>query len=248
MTEERLPRVVIGLALAFGLAVLLAQPKVKDLERRFGVTVLISAGLPFLGMGAIFSLDSIGILTPAILSDLKPAFEFGLGWVGFVVGLHFDVRKLDSFPASLGPVIVLESVVPMLTTAGLCGMALVGMGVPWEHADFARDALVLAACAAPSAPISFEVWQRRVGEKAARMIDEVTSVDEVVGLAVLGIVAIYFRPVEAVAVTRWVLPSSAWFLVTLGLGGILGIITYVLLRGARNAAEELALLLGAVAL
>ena len=246
MTEERLPRVVIGLAIAFSLAVLLAQPRFKALERRLGVTVLISAGLPFLGMGAIFSQENVGVLTPAVLSDLKPAFEFGLGWIGFLVGLHFDVRKLDSLPASLAPVIVIESFVPMLTTAVLCGMALIGMGVPWEHHDFARDALVLAACAAPSAAISMEVWQRRVGDKAARMIDEITSIDEVVGLAVLAVVAIYFRP-EGTGI-RWVLPSSAWFLVTLGLGGALGIVSYVLLRGARNAAEELALLLGAVAL
>lgn len=246
MTEDRLPRVVIGLAIAFSLAVLLAQPRFKALEKKFGVTVLISAGLPFLGMGAIFSQESVGVLTPAVLADLKPAFEFGLGWIGFVVGLHFDVRKLDSLPASLGPVIVIESFVPMLTTIVLCGMALVGMGVPWEHNDFVRDALVLAACAAPSAPISMEVWQRRVGLKAARMIDEVTSIDEVVGLVVLAFVAIFFRP-EATEI-RWVLPPSAWFLVTMGLGGALGIISYVLLRGAHNAAEELALLLGAVAL
>jgi hypothetical protein len=246
MTPDRLPRIVIGLAIAFSLAVLFAQPRFKALERRFGVTMLVSAGLPFLGIGAIFSQESVGVLTPAVLSDLKPAFEFGLGWVGFVVGLHFDVRKLDSLPASLGPVIVIESFVPMLTTAVLCGMALVSMGVPWEDNAFVRDALVLAACAAPSAPISMEVWQRRVGEKAARMIDEVTSIDEVVGLVVLAFVAILFRP-QATEI-RWILPQSAWFLMTFGLGGTLGIITYVLLRGAHNAAEELALLLGAVAL
>ncbi len=246
MTPDRLPRIVIGLAIAFSLAVLFAQPRFKALERRFGVTMLVSAGLPFLGIGAIFSQESVGVLTPAVLSDLKPAFEFGLGWVGFVVGLQFDVRKLDSLPQSLGPVIVIESFVPMLTTAVLCGMALVGMGVSWVDNAFVRDALVLAACAAPSAPISMEVWQRRVGEKAARMIDEVTSIDEVVGLVVLAFVAVLFRP-HATEI-RWVLPPSAWFLMTFGLGGTLGIITYVLLRGARNAAEELALLLGAVAL
>jgi hypothetical protein len=246
MHHERLPRIVVGLALALGLAVLLAQPRVKALERRLGVTVLVSAGLPFLGMGAFFALDSVGILTPDILLDLKPAFEFGLGWVGFVVGLHFDVRKLDRLPSSIGPVIALESVVPMVTTAGLCAMALIGLGVPWTGADFARDALVLAACAAPSAPISMEVWERRSGRLAARMLNEITSIDEVAGLAVLGAVAILYRP--EVTATRWVLPPSAWLLVTLGLGGILGILTYVLLRGASKAGEELAFLLGAVAL
>jgi hypothetical protein len=246
MPHDRLPRIVIGLAIAFGLAVVLAQPRVKALERRFGVTVLLSTGLPFLAMGAVFSLESVGILTQDILVDLKPVFEFGLGWVGFVIGLHFDVRKLDALPSSLGNVIALESLVPMLTTLVLCGMALVGMGVPWAKADFARDALVLAACAAPSAPISMEVWERRVGTVAARMIDEVTSLDEVTGIAILGAIAILFRPQDAS--TLWSLPSAAWLLVTLGLGGTLGIVTYVVVRGARNAAEELALLLGAVAL
>ena len=46
------------LAIALALAVVLAQPKVKALEQRFGVTVLISAGVPFLAMGAIFSLEN----------------------------------------------------------------------------------------------------------------------------------------------------------------------------------------------
>ncbi len=246
MSHERLPRVVLALALALVLAVLAAHPRVKAYERRLGVTVLVSAGIPFLVMGALFARDFIGILTPDILVDLKPVFEFGLGWVGFVVGLHFDVRRLDRMPASLSPVIAIESIVPMVTTAGLCAMALIGLGVPWTGADFARDALVLAACAAPSAPISLEVWGRRSGHLAARMLDEITNIDEVVGLAVLGAVAILYRPEDPNL--RWVLPPSAWLLVTLGLGGVLGILTYVLLRGARNAGEELAYLLGAVAL
>jgi hypothetical protein len=67
-----------------------------------------------------------------------------------------------------------------------------------------------------------------------------------VGLGVLAMVAILYRPVGTQI--QWVLPSSAWFLMTIGLGGTLGILSYILLRGAHNAAEELALLLGAVAL
>ena len=41
-----------------------------------------------------------------ILHDLEPAFEFGLGWIGFVVGLELDVRTLDKIPASTasGPI------------------------------------------------------------------------------------------------------------------------------------------------
>jgi hypothetical protein len=245
MPHERIARVVIGLALALGLAVLAAHPRVKALERRLGVTVLVSAGLPFLGMGAIFSLDSVGILTPKILQDLQPAFEFGLGWIGFVVGMQFDVRKLDQIPAALGPVIVIETVVPALATGLLCSIALIGLGVPWASAEFARDALILAGCAAPSAPVAYEFLAKRVGHKPARFVAHVTGLDEVAALGVLGLAAIFFRPQGHVL---WTLPSSAWLLVEIGLGGVLGIVTYVLIRGASTSTEKLALLLGAIAL
>lgn len=246
MTDPRIPRVVVGLAIALGLAVLAAHPKVRAFEQRFGVTVLVAAGLPFLGMGAIFSLDSIGILSPDILRDLQPAFEFGLGWVGFTIGTQFDMRKLERLPASLGTVIAVETLVPMFTTAGLCSMAFIGLGVPWKNVDFLRDALVLAACAAPSAPIALDIWATRVGRKSALLLNDITLIDEVTTLVLLGIVAIFFRP-DASA-TRWVLPPAAWLLVTLGTGGVLGIVAYILLQGARSKTEELALLLGAIAL
>lgn len=246
MTHDRIPRIVLGLAIALGLAVLAAQPKVKEIEKRLGVTVLISAGLPFLGMGAVFRLDAVGILTPEILDDLRPAFEFGLGWIGFVIGMQFDVRRLDALPRAVGPVIAIASFVPMVTTAVLCSLAFVALGVPWRNVDFARDALVLAGCAAPSAAISAAAWAQRIGAASAKVVEEVTLFDEVVALVALGVVAIFFRP--AAGVTLWVLPPSAWLLVTLGLGGVLGILTYVLVRGADNFHEQLALLLGAMAL
>lgn len=246
MSPDRFPRIVLGLAAALALAVLAAHPKLKAIERRLGITVLISAGVPFLAMGAIFAQPSVGILTADIRGDLLPAFEFGLGWIGFVIGTQFNVRKIERLPASLASVVAVESLVPMFTTAGLCSMAFVGLGVPWRNVDFLRDALVLAACAAPSAPLAVELWRARVGREGADMLDEITHFDDLTALAVLGAVAVFFRP-EA-SETRWVLPASAWLLVTLGLGVVLGIVTYVLIRGAKTEAEELAFVLGAIAL
>lgn len=247
MPHDRLPRVILGLALALSLAVLAAHPRVRALERRFGVTVLISAGIPFLAMGAIFRLPDVGVLTDDILTDLQPAFEFGLGWIGFVVGMQFDIHSIDNMPAGVSSVVAMESIVPMLTTACLCAIAYLNLGVPFTNVDFVRDALVLAACAAPSAPIAAELWAPRIGARPARLVEEITRIDEVMALVLLGVVAIFFRPPGES--TLWRLPSaSAWLLVSLGLGVVLGIITYVLIRGAKNASEELAMLLGAVAL
>ena len=64
MSHGHIARVVIGLSAALALAVLAAHPKVREIERRLGITVLLSTGLPFLLIGAIFRQRSVGILTP----------------------------------------------------------------------------------------------------------------------------------------------------------------------------------------
>lgn len=244
--EKKVPRVVLGLGIALSFAVLAAHPKVKAVERRLGITVLLSTGVPFLAMGAIFARDDVGILTADVLTHMRPAFEFGLGWMGFVVGLNLDVRRFDRMHRSIGRMVAVASLVPFVTTAVLCSIALVGLKVPFRNVEFARDALVLAACAAPSAPVSIEFLARRLGAKGAEYIHDITQLDELLWLPVLGFVAAFFRP--SAEVTQWVLPPAAWLLVTMGLGGVLGILTYLLMRGAQSAGEELALLLGAVAL
>src|SRR3954470_5216078 len=105
-------RVVLGLAFAFILAVAAAHPLVRRIERRLGLTVLLSSGLPFLAMGVVFHLPGVGVLTDDIVKDLRPVLEFGLGWLGFVVGMQFDVRELDTMPAKTGSVVVAGSAIP----------------------------------------------------------------------------------------------------------------------------------------
>jgi hypothetical protein len=239
--------VVFWLMAALGLAVAMAHPRVQRLEQRLGVTVLLSSGLPFLLLGFILSLPSVGILSAAALAHLSPAFEFGLGWIGFVVGLQFDVRRLDALPRALGRVIVAESMVPMLTTTLFCTAAFAAItDLAQLDRGILRDALVLAACAAPSAAVSVPFLSRRVGEQAATLLREVTLIDEIACLLVLGVCAVVFRP--ATRGSHWPLPGAAWLLMTLGLGGVSGILTYLLIRGASNRTEEMALLIGSVAM
>src|SRR5262245_48002412 len=123
MTQTSVLRVVLGLALAFVLAVFAAHPTVRRIERRLGLTVLLSSGLPFLALGLIFHQPTVGVLTDEIVRDLRPALEFGLGWLGFVVGMQFDVRELDEMPKRTGAVVVAESAIPFLATSAACLLA-----------------------------------------------------------------------------------------------------------------------------
>jgi NhaP-type Na+/H+ or K+/H+ antiporter len=158
-------RVVLGIACALVLAVLGAHPVVRRVERRLGLTVLLSAGAPFLALGVAFRLPAVGVLTDDVVADLRPALEFGLGWLGFVVGMQFDVRELDALPERTGTVAFLESALPFALTAGACALALFGLESEWSL----RDALVLGACAAPASPAAALVLAGRPSRPPRRL-------------------------------------------------------------------------------
>jgi Kef-type K+ transport system membrane component KefB len=241
-------RVVLGLAGALLLAVLAAHPAVRRVERRLGLTVLVSSGVPFLALGVLFRIPRVGILTEDVVADLRPALEFGLGWLGFVVGMQFDVRELDALPDKTGAVVFLESAIPFAVTAVACAFALVGLEAEGYllGGESIRDALVLGACAAPAAPVAAASLARSSGSPAAAIVARVTALNDVAGVVVLALVCACFRPGGDVG--AWKLPHVAWVFVMLGLGGVLGILTYLLVRSAKGPAEEVAYLLGAVAL
>lgn len=233
MPAGQVARVVLALAVAGVLAAIAAHPRVLRWERRFGLTVLATSGFPFLLLGLMFR--ELGVLTPQLLSDLRPLFEFGLGWVGLTIGTNLDIRRFDRLPPSAAPVIALATILPILLAAIGCGLTLAWLGVI-PGTGLIRDMLVLGACAAVSAPAG----------RAVQLVVDITRIDQLAALAMLGFYAIMFRPDRTV--TLWYLPRSGWFLMTLGLGALLGIVLYFLVRNVEKRTEELALLMGGVAL
>lgn len=242
METPEVARVVIALAVAVALAVLGAHPRVLRWERRFGLTVLASSGFPFLLLGVLFR--ELGVLTNAVLTDMRPLFELGLGWIGLTIGTNLDLRRFDRMPAAFAPVIALASVLPIVCAAIACSLTLVWLGVV-PGKGLMRDGLILIACAAVSAPANLGLLLRR-WQSSMRLVLEVTRVDQLVALGILGFLAVYFRPDRTV--TLWHLPRSGWFLMTLGLGVLLGVVIYLIVRHVKEPTEELALLMGGVAL
>jgi hypothetical protein len=242
MQAPEIARVVLALSIAMALAVVGTHPRVIRWERRFGLTVLATSGFPFLLLGILFR--ELGVLTRDVLTDLRPLFEFGLGWVGLTIGTHLDLRRFDRLPPAAAPVIALASLMPMLLAAVACSFTLAALGaLPGK--GLVRDGLILMACAAVSAPANLDLLLRR-WKASAQLVLEVTRIDQLAALAVLAFVAIMFRPDRTI--TLWYLPRSGWFLMTLGLGALLGIVISLLVRKVEDEKEQLALLLGAVAL
>jgi hypothetical protein len=141
-------------------------------------------------------------------------------------------------------VIALASLLPILCAAIACSLTLAWLGVV-PGKGLIRDALILMACAAVSAPANLDLLLRR-WRSSVPLVLEVTRVDQLAALGILGLIAIMFRPDRTA--TLWHLPRSGWFLMTLGLGALLGIVLSLLVRNVKERTEELALLMGGVAL
>ena len=236
-------RVLLGLAATVVLAIAAAHPRVRRLENRFGLTIAIASGLPFIVLGYAFQHPAIGVLDRDLLRALAPFVEFGLGWVGFVLGLEFDVRKLDDLPDGIGSAIAAESLIPFLFAAAMTIGALQLLG-PSAGDLGERNALLVGACAAVSAATAPLALARGAGRTVARILDRIAQLDDIFALVVLLFIGAWFRPVTSVG---WQLPAIAWLFLTVGLGGVLGMLSYALIRGAKSGPEELALTLGAVA-
>lgn len=237
-------RALLGLAAAVVLAIVAAHPRVRAIETRFGLTIAIASGLPFLLLGVVFRDPRVDVLDASVLHELEPFVEFGLGWVGFVVGLELDVRKLEHLPERTSTAVVLEGLLPFALVGAGALFATRAFGRSPLDATHARDALVLGACAALSAATAPLALARGAGRKVAHILDRIAQLDDVLALIVLLVLGAFLRPVAA---QGWTLPATAWAFLTLGLGGVLGGLSWALIRGARSEREELALTLGAVA-
>lgn len=266
-TDSELLRIVLGLGLALGLAVAATHPFVRRIERRLGLTLVTASGLPFILMGLIFRHPRVGILTDSVLADLRPALEFGVGWLGFAVGMKFNLSELDRVHPKTGAILFAETAIPVVTTTIACSLFFIFIDYTQtfpilasihSYADFKRasyelsrhasfrDAIALGACAAQAAPVAALAIARSSGSRGARILEHVSQLDDVAGIFVISLVCAFFRPTESFA--AWKLPHIAWLFVILGLGGVLGILAYVLVRSAKTRTEEIAYLLGAIAL
>lgn len=242
---------VFALKLIFGLAMLLAlayiggHPRVRRLEEQLGLRGVVLAGFPFIALGVLASLPSVGILSDDVVPKLRPVLQFGLGWIGFIIGAQLDIRVLDRVPRGSAYLLLVESLVPFAVTALVCGGVMIGVfGLSLHDMAAWRDIVLLGTAAAMTAPIRFRGFAIRTWYEGRGPDHLLGQLDEIVGVIGLLFIMAYFRDDSTSA---WQLPRTAWLFVTVGLGVIIGVLIFATIRVPRSNAEFLAIVLGSVA-
>jgi len=238
-----LARVTLGLFLILALTILGGHPALRSLEKRTGIAMVTGSGLPFLLLGMVARRPEVGILDDAMLHDLRPLLEFGLGWIGFRVGTDFDVREMDRWPEGTARVMITESACAFLVVGVVSGLV---MKLGLHPHNVARNALILGACAAVSAPTGARALEHMgiLPAESSKGLRRVASLDDIMALFCLALVTCAYRPVQG---GTWLLPPLGWLFVQIGMGVVLGAVLVAAVRIARNANEDLALTLGGVA-
>ncbi len=238
-------KLIFGLAALLVLAYLGGHPHVLRLAERIGVRGVILAGFPFVALGVFASLPAVGILTDEVIPKLRPVLQFGLGWIGFIIGAQLDIRVLDRVPRGSAYLLLVEAVAPFAVTALACGAVMIGaFGLSPRDPAAWRDIVLLGAAAAMTAPRRFRGFANRTWREGRGADVLLSQLDETVGVVGLLFIMAYFRNDAA---SPWQLPGTAWLLIAVGLGVVLGVLVFAIIRVPRSNAEFLAIVLGGIA-
>ena len=239
-------RAILGFVLVLCLAYVAGHPRVAEIERNIGIAHLATTGLPFVLLGLIAAQPSVGVLSPAVITEITPLMTFGLGWIGLGVGLRFNAAALAGLPPGAASVIGYTSILPLLGVSVVCGLAMTELELTVANGDLLRDALVLGAAAAVTARSAPDLWRARgFADHEIDLMKRLVHLERIVGISALLAVASYFRS-DGVVVT-WSLPGTAWLFLTVGVGFALGAVFLAILSASREQSESLPLYLGAIA-
>jgi Kef-type K+ transport system membrane component KefB len=240
-------RTILALLGLLTLAYLGGHPRVQKLEELLGVSQVVTAGFPFFALGAIAHLPQVGLLPDSVLSELRPLLEMGLGWIGLLAGLQFELRAAEERPKGTANLTGVLTFVPFIFIAGALGVVLYALAIPVSTSRLLRDAAMIGAAGCLAAPTAAGLLATTgLSLRAAHVVRSVAIVDDVVGVALLALLSAFYRP--DVARVSWDLPGIGWLFLELGIAVSMGMLMYAVLRTAKSTAELTALLLGSIAL
>ena len=237
-------KVIVGLIVLVVLAYLGGHRRVVRFQERLGISGVITAGFPFVALGLIASSDSVGILNTDVIERLRPVLQFGLGWIGFIIGAQLDIRVLDRVPKGTAYLILVEALGPFAITVAGCGAVMIAFGQSWRDPFVWRDLILLGTAAAMTAPRKFRGFANRTWHEGRSVDILLGQLDELVGVFGLLFLTAYFR---ADTSGSWQIPDTAWVFVSLGLGVAIGMVIFAMVRVPQSNAEFLAVVLGGIA-
>ncbi len=205
-------------------------------------------------LGLLLGPAALGLFDRSLLDPMRPFLIIGLGWVGLIFGIQWEMRKVRRFPRaqflfSASQALVTFALVTLLMALALLGDLGTGekliIGAPWRHRILLAGLLGALACITSPIGIGWLMVHRGARGANTRLAEFVSATDGVVGVLLFGLVLSAFQPTSLIAVPG--LRALSNFAFALALGVVLGWVAHFILQTRWSDPEYTLWLIGLVA-
>ena len=247
------PRGLISLKILIALITLLllalaVGPRVKGrlpFSRRF-----LLVGGEFILAGWALGEHGLGLLDRATLAAVEPLLLLGLGWIGLLVGLQFELRLLRRVPRTFYSVAILQGLFVFLTLLAVLYPLLARLLDPGAPAWAAAFFLAGAGADSSQHILALASRERRHHPHAPlhllQFCAEIDNLIPFIGLAVLAGLLQEHAALGSLG-PAW-LSLAIWIGLGTLLGVALGLLLALLIRGVRKSSHHILLIIGFLAL
>ncbi len=231
-------------------ALVVAGPRLGFGNRRLpaGLRLLSGTGTLFIVIGALIGPAFLGIVSREDVRGFGPVIDVCLGWLGFLFGSHFEVRRMMRFPLRLYGAAMWESAFTMALVGAAAWFALPALAGDGFPAGMAGPvSMLLAICAGGTAPAGLFLMsaEKDLDHAEAHVLKFISAMDDLLPMLFIGILYAFYRPESAAGAVD--LPGWVWLPATAGLGVVLGIVGHRLFPKSGDVRENSLVLMGVVA-
>jgi len=181
---------LIAIALIGGIA--LVGPRVTFLRKQFGLGIrnIFFTGAEYILLGLFLGGGFLNILDGGTILKLEPFLVFGLGWVGILYGLQFEIKLMKGLPRKFFSITAIQALVTFLVVSAAMFVMFCKTGIlPEEKALIIS--LVLGIAALTTAQSALAMVNRSYTFGDQRLIDLLRYIAGVDGLFAMGLFALF---------------------------------------------------------
>ncbi len=216
---------------------------VKWAQGRF----LFTTGSEYMLLGVIVGPAALDLIDGESLRQLSPLMSLAIGWVGLLYGASLDPQRLLADRSGS----MMVSIIASLGTFGMVfGVSWVALAHPWLGVgeDRLMGALVLGTAAMATAPVIIQLVQKRfdASGELTRTLIQSARLAEFLAIAAFGGLFAVFREEAAIPWRDTPITQPEWYLISVGLGVLLGGLFRFFLKDEDDADKQFLSLVGII--
>lgn len=202
-------------------------------------------GTEFILIGYILGKNVFNFLETETINSLYPFLGLGLGWIGLIYGLQFNLKSLIRFPMIYFISSGFQSIFTIVIVF-IFSSFFIQIFSP-EYTNILFTVLILAAsasCSSSSIPALLSYEHKFRGSKSLRIIRYISSTGDLIGVILIGFAFVLFQKGN---VFDFFIPAAIqWLFIAIVIGVITGVIYVHIISKAPSDQELLLITMGLV--